>query len=114
MCFLGPSICADVTGDAVQGGSAAAERRSVDRALWESCGSAGSGRSTPLYITVTSQGVESSENVFKVRNMLKFNYTLWKMLDFKHCVSYTYNILNTHCRTSLVCFLLPRSLNVHN
>lgn len=52
----GPSMCAGVAGDAEQGCSAAAGRRSVDGALCEGHGSAGSGRSTRLYITVTSQG----------------------------------------------------------
>lgn len=51
MC-LGPSVCAGVAGDAEQGGSAAAERRSVDGALCEGHGSAGGGRSTQLYTTV--------------------------------------------------------------
>uniref|UniRef100_A0A8C9Z4T3 MYB binding protein (P160) 1a n=1 Tax=Sander lucioperca TaxID=283035 RepID=A0A8C9Z4T3_SANLU len=49
---LGPSVCVGVAGDTEQGGSAAAERRSVDGALCEGLRSAGGGRSTQLYITV--------------------------------------------------------------
>lgn len=44
---LGPSLYADVAGDAEQGGSVAAERRSLDGAVCDGLGSAGSGRSTP-------------------------------------------------------------------
>lgn len=45
-------MCVGVAGDAEQGGSAAAERRSVDGALCEGLRSAGGGGSTQLYITV--------------------------------------------------------------
>ena len=43
----GPGICVGVAGNAKQGGSAAAEWHSVDRALCEDHRSAGSGKSTP-------------------------------------------------------------------
>lgn len=39
-------MCAGVAGDAEQGGSAAVERRAVDRALCEGRRSAGGGKST--------------------------------------------------------------------
>lgn len=42
----GPGVCAGAAGDAEQGGSAAAERRSVGGALCEGQRSAGGGKST--------------------------------------------------------------------
>lgn len=51
-------MCVGVAGDAEQGGSAAAEWPSVDRALREGQRSAGSGESTHLCIIAGAQVVE--------------------------------------------------------